>query len=51
MKRFVGDTDHVELGLGEPELTDSDVTIPNNLAQLQREVPSLVEYYKQAEAG
>ncbi len=49
VKRFVGDTDHVELGLGEPELTDSDVTIPNNLAQLQREDPSLVEYYKQAE--
>ncbi len=44
VKRFVGDTDHIELGLGEPELTDSDVTIANNLAQLQREDPSLVEY-------
>lgn len=49
MKRFVGDTDHVELDLGEPELTDSDVTIPNNLAQLQREDPSLVECFKQDE--
>ncbi len=49
VKRFDGDTDHVELGLGEPELTDSDVTIPNILAELQREDPSLEEYFKQAE--
>lgn len=49
VKSFVGDTDHAELDLGEPELTDSDFTIPNNLAQLQREDPSLVEGFKQAE--
>lgn len=44
-------SEQAEVGVEEPELTEADIVVPGNLAQLQRDDSTLTECFKQAEGN